>query len=433
LGGTVQVIPHITDEIKRRIRLVAQETDADVAIIEIGGTVGDIESLPFLEAIRQMRKDVGRENVLYIHLTLLPYIAPTGELKTKPTQHSVKELRSIGIQPDVIVCRSDHPMDDALKDKIALFCDVEPQAVVPLATVDTIYEVPLIIEEAGLGEFIVERLGLPVQEPDLTAWRELVEEIKRPKEQLKVGVVGKYVELIDAYMSVREALYHAGLYHKSDIDIHWISSEDLEKGRGLEQLAQVDGIVVPGGFGYRGIEGKIVAARYARENKVPYLGLCLGMQVIVIELARYTLDSEEPNSTEFEIATKYPVIDLMPEQQSISAMGGTMRLGIYPCHMVPGTRAAFAYGQEVANERHRHRFEFNNAYRDILAQAGLIFSGLSPDRRLVEIVEVDDHPWMVGTQFHPEFKSRPNGPHPLFCDFVAAVKERQHGKTGNKT
>jgi len=405
---------------------VAEESGAKVVIVEVGGTVGDIEGLPFLEAIRQMRKDVGRENVLYIHLTLLPYIVPTGELKTKPTQHSVKELRSIGIQPDVIVCRSDHPVDDALKDKIALFCDVEPQAVVPLSTVDTIYEVPLILEEAGLGEFIVERLSLSGQEPDLTVWRELVEEIKRPKEQLKVGVVGKYVELVDAYMSVREALDHAGLYHKSDIDIHWISSEDLEKGRGLEQLAQVDGIVVPGGFGYRGIEGKIVAARYARENKVPYLGLCLGMQVIVIELARYTLNSEEPNSTEFHISTKYPVIDLMPEQQAMSAMGGTMRLGIYPCHLVPGTRAAAAYGQEVVNERHRHRFEFNNAYRDILAQAGLIFSGLSPDRRLVEIVEVGDHPWMVGTQFHPEFKSRPNCPHPLFCDFIAAVKERQN-------
>jgi CTP synthase len=426
LGGTIQVIPHVTNEIKRRIRLVAKESGAKVVIVEVGGTVGDIEGLPFLEAIRQMRKDVGRENVLYIHLTLLPYIAPTGELKTKPTQHSVKELRSIGIQPDVIVCRSDHSMDDALKDKIALFCDVEPQAVIPLSTVDTIYEVPLILEEADLGKFIVERLGLSGQEPDLTAWRELVEEIKRPKEQLKVGLVGKYVELVDAYMSVREALDHAGLYHKSDIGIHWISSEDLEKGRGLEQLAQVDGIVVPGGFGYRGIEGKIVAARYARENKVPYLGLCLGMQVIVIELARYTLNSEEPNSTEFHISTKYPVIDLMPEQQAMSAMGGTMRLGIYPCHLVPSTRAATAYGQEVVNERHRHRFEFNNAYRDILAQAGLIFSGLSPDRRLVEIVEVGDHPWMVGTQFHPEFKSRPNRPHPLFRDFIAAVKERQN-------
>jgi len=428
LGGTIQVIPHVTNEIKRRIGLVAKESGAEVVIVEVGGTVGDIEGLPFLEAIRQMRKDVGRENVLYIHLTLLPYIAPTGELKTKPTQHSVKELRSIGIQPDVIVCRSDYPMDDALKDKIALFCDVEPQAVIPLATVDTIYELPLILEEAGLGEFIVERLSLSGQEPDLTAWRELVEEIKRPKEKLKVGVVGKYIELIDAYISVRESLYHAGLYHKCDIDIHWISSEDLEKGRGLEQLAQVDGIVVPGGFGYRGIEGKIVAARYARENKVPYLGLCLGMQVMVIELARHALNSDEPNSTEFNIATKYPIIDLIPEQQAISTMGGTMRLGVYPCHLVPGTRAAAAYGQEVVSERHRHRFEFNNAYRDILAQAGLILSGLSPDRRLVEIVEVDDHPWMVGTQFHPEFKSRPNCPHPLFRDLIAAVRERCYGE-----
>jgi len=433
LGGTIQVIPHVTNEIKRRIGLVAKESGAEVVIVEVGGTVGDIEGLPFLEAIRQMRKDVGRENVLYIHLTLLPYIATTGELKTKPTQHSVKELRSIGIQPDVIVCRSDHPMDDALKDKIALFCDVEPQAVVPLATVDTIYEVPLILEEAGMGQFVMERLSLSGQEPDLTAWRELVEEIKRPKEQLKVGIVGKYVQLIDAYISVREALYHAGLHHKYDIDVHWISSEDLEKGRGLEQLARVDGIVVPGGFGYRGIEGKVVAARYAREHKVPYLGLCLGMQVMVIELARHAMKSDEPSSTEFDIATKYPVIDLMPEQQALPSMGGTMRLGIYPCHLVPGTRAAAAYGQEVVNERHRHRFEFNNAYRDILAQAGLILSGLSPDRRLVEIVEVGDHPWMLGTQFHPEFKSRPNCPHPLFRDFIAAVKERQHSKTGNES
>ncbi|HIC92663.1 MAG TPA: CTP synthase, partial [Anaerolineae bacterium] len=358
-------------------------------------------------------------------VTLLPYIRPTGELKTKPTQHSVKELRGIGIQPDVIVCRSDYPMGEALKDKIALFCDVERRAVIPLITAETIYEVPLILEEAGLGALIVERLGLSANEPQLDEWRALVEEIKRPKERVTIGVVGKYVELVDAYISVREALYHAGLHHDRDVEIEWIDAEDLEKGKGLERLARVDGIVVPGGFGYRGIEGKIVAARYARENGVPYLGLCLGMQVMVIEFARHVLGSDEPNSTEFDPHTKHPVIDLMPEQRGITEMGGTMRLGAYPCRLVPGTRAAAAYGQEMVHERHRHRFEFNNAYRDLLTGAGLVLSGLSPDGRLVEIVELADHPWMVGTQFHPEFKSRPNRPHPLFCAFLAAAKAKR--------
>ena len=425
LGGTIQVIPHITNEIKRRIGLVAEGSGAEVVIVEVGGTVGDIEGQPFLEAIRQMRKDVGRENTLYIHVTLLPYIRPTGELKTKPTQHSVKELRGIGIHPDVIVCRSDYPVGEALKDKIALFCDVERRAVIPLITVETIYEVPLILEEAGLGALIVERLGLPANEPQLDEWRALVEEIKRPKEKVTIGVVGKYVELVDAYISVREALYHAGFHHDRDVEIEWIDAEDLEKGKGLEKLARVDGIVVPGGFGYRGIEGKIVAARYARENRVPYLGLCLGMQVMVIEFARHVLGSDEPNSIEFDPHTKHPVIDLMPEQRGITEMGGTMRLGAYPCQLVPGTRAAAAYGRELVYERHRHRFEFNNAYRDLLTEAGLVLSGLSPDGRLVEIVELADHPWMVGTQFHPEFKSRPNRPHPLFCAFLAAAKAKR--------
>jgi CTP synthase len=423
LGRTIQVIPHVTNEIKYRIGQVARQ-DVDVVIVEIGGTVGDIESLPFLEAIRQMRKDVGRENTVYVHLTLLPYISATGELKTKPTQHSVKELRAIGIQPDVIVARSDYPVDDEVKDKIALFCDVDREAVIPLVTVDSIYRVPLILEEAGLDSLLIERLALAAGEPDLQAWRDLVAKIEAPKPTVHIGLVGKYIELQDAYMSVKESLYHAGIANGVDVDIHWISSEDLEKGRGLEELAEVDGIVVPGGFGYRGIEGKIVAARYAREHKVPYLGLCLGMQVMVIELARHALQTDEVNSTEFEPHVRHPVIDLMPDQQSVVNMGGTMRLGVYPCHLTPGTIAAEAYGVEVVQERHRHRFELNNAYRDILARQGMVFSGLSPDRRLVEIAEMDDHPWMLGCQFHPEFRSRPTRPHPLFRAFVAAVRER---------
>ncbi len=427
LGGTIQVIPHITNEIKHRIGLVAKESGAEVVIVEVGGTVGDIEGLPFLEAIRQMRKDLGRENTFYIHLTLLPYISSTGELKTKPTQHSVRELRGIGIQPDAIACRSDYPLGRDVKEKVALFCDVEQRAVIPLVTIESIYEVPLILEETGLGDFIVERLGLPAGEPDLGDWRALVEEIKRPKERIQIGVVGKYIELQDAYLSVREALHHAGVHSGCDVRINWINAEDLGKERGLDKLDHVDGVVVPGGFGYRGIEGKIVAARYARENKVPYLGLCLGMQVMVIELARHVLGSDEPNSTEFDIATRHPVIDLMPEQQGISDMGGTMRLGVYPCQLVPGTKAAAAYGQDIVGERHRHRFEFNNDYRNLLTEAGLVLSGLSPDGRLVEIGELADHPWMVGSQFHPEFKSRPNRPHPLFSAFLAAAKALARG------
>jgi CTP synthase len=390
----------------------------------VGGTVGDIESLPFLEALRQMRTDVGRDNTLYIHVTLLPHIGATGELKTKPTQHSVRELRSIGIQPDVIVCRADYPVDDDLRDKISLFCDVERRAVVPLTTAETIYEVPLLLEEAGLGDFVVERLKLSAQPPDLAEWRELVEEIKRPKPSVRVAIVGKYIELHDAYISVREALHHAAVHQGCDVDIAWVSSEHLERGRDLDHLEQVDGIVVPGGFGYRGIEGKIVAARFARENKVPYLGLCLGMQVMVIELARQVFNSEGPNSTEFDVNTKYPVIDLMPEQRDIADMGGTMRLGIYPCRLVKGTKAYAAYGDGLAYERHRHRFEFNNVYRKPLAEAGMLFSGLSPDERLVEIAELSDHPFMLGSQFHPEFRSRPTRPHPLFGAFVQAVRER---------
>ncbi len=425
LGRTIQVIPHVTNEIKYRIGQLARD-GVDVVIVEIGGTVGDIESLPFLEAIRQMRKDVGRDNTLYMHLTLLPHIGATGELKTKPTQHSVKELRAIGIQPDVILCRSDYPVDGEIKDKIALFCDVDREAVIPLLTVDSIYKVPLILADANLDEFLIERLSLPRNELDLSAWREMVTRIEQPKPSLPIGLVGKYVQLQDAYISVKEALYHAGIANDVQVQIVWINSEDLERGRNLESLERVAGIVVPGGFGYRGIEGKVVAARYAREHQVPYLGLCLGMQVMVIELARQALQSDEVNSTEFEPQVRHPVIDLMPDQQAVVNMGGTMRLGLYPCHLTPGTLAAKAYGVEAIQERHRHRFELNNAYRDILSRKGMVFSGLSPDRKLVEIVEMDNHPWMLGSQFHPEFTSRPTRPHPLFRDFVAAAKE--HGR-----
>ncbi len=423
LGKTIQVIPHVTNMIKASITQVARESGAEVVIVEVGGTVGDIEGLPFLEALRQMRKDAGRDNTLYVHVTLLPHIGATGELKTKPTQHSVRELRGIGIQPDVIVCRADYPVDGNLREKVALFCDVEERAVIPLPTVKTIYEVPLLLEEAGLGDFVVERLKLPTHSPDLSEWRALVSEIKRPKPSVRVAIVGKYIELHDAYISVREALHHAAIHQGCDVDIQWVSSEQLERGRALDQLEQVDGIVVPGGFGYRGIEGKVVAARFARENKVPYLGLCLGMQVMVIELARHVFDSDEPNSTEFDMNTKYPIIDLMPEQRDIADIGGTMRLGIYPCRLVEDTKAYAAYGEALAFERHRHRFEFNNLYRKDLEEAGMIFSGLSPNGRLVEIVEMRDHPFMLGSQFHPEFRSRPTRPHPLFNAFIRVVRE----------
>ena len=437
LGGTIQVIPHVTNEMKRRIGLVARESGAEVVIVEIGGTVGDIEGLPFLEAIRQMRVDVGRENTVYIHITLLPYISSTGEIKTKPTQHSVSELRGIGIQPDIIVARSDYPIDDDVRAKIALFCDVEPRAVISLVTRPTIYEVPLILEEAGLGSYLVERLGLSkAHAPELDGWRAVVAEMGRPKQPVRVGLVGKYVELHDAYLSVREALHHAGLRYGVAVEIDWIDAEQIER-HGADRLKGLDGIVVPGGFGYRGGEGKIAAARFARERQVPYLGLCLGMQIMVIELARHALGNDEPNSTEFDITTRYPVIDLMPDQRDITEMGGTMRLGLYPCQLAPGTRAAEAYrqalgpdaGQALVYERHRHRSEVNNAYRDLLTGAGMIFSGLSPDGRLVEIGELADHPFMVGCQFHPEFKSRPTRPHPLFQAFIKAVVDHQevHG------
>jgi len=418
LGGTIQVVPHVTNEIKERFSEVARQSRADVVIVEVGGTVGDIEGLPFLEAIRQMRSDVGRDNVLYVHVTLLPHLSTTGELKTKPTQHSVNELRRIGIQPDIIVCRSDHPITEEIRNKIALFCDVRRQAVVPLPTLPIIYETPLILEEAGLGQLVVEMLDLPARDQDLSEWRRLVERMREAKESVSIAIVGKYVELRDAYISVREALCHAAVDNDRDVDIHWIPSEQLEMDGSDDLLRSAQGIVVPGGFGIRGIEGMVNAARYARENKVPYLGLCLGMHVMVIEFARYVLGSREPNSTEFDLETPYPVIDLLPEQRQVRDRGGTMRLGVRPCHLVKGTRAAAAYGESVVYERHRHRLEFNNDFRETLERAGMVFSGLSPEGELVEIGEIRDHPWMVGTQFHPEFRSRPNHPHPLFRDLI---------------
>lgn len=425
LGGTIQVIPHITNEIKRRIRLVSKTTGAEIVLVEIGGTVGDIESLPFLEALRQLRKDVGRENSLYIHVTWLPYIGATGELKTKPTQHSVSELRSIGISPDMIVARSDYPVEEELCEKIALFCDVERRAVVPLETAEVLYEVPLLLERLGVGEYLLERLGLTKRcQPDWSDWERLVREEKRKRPVVRVALVGKYVELHDAYYSVREALKHAALATGLEVDIQWVHASDLEKDRGWDVIQRAHGILVPGGFGSRGIEGKIKAIRYARENRVPYLGLCLGMQLMVVELARHILGSDEPNSTEFDRSTPYPVIDLLPDQRGIADLGGTMRLGLYPCQLQPDTLAAKAYQKPLVNERHRHRFELNNAYRDLLTKGGMVFSGLSPDGRLVEIAELADHPFMLATQFHPEFLSRPNRPHPLFVAFLQAVRQQ---------
>jgi CTP synthase len=423
LGGTIQVVPHVTNEIKKRIREVALLSSAEVILVEVGGTVGDIEGLPFLEAIRQMRNEEGRDNVLYIHVTFLPYIATTKELKTKPTQHSVNELRRIGIQPDVVLCRSDHEISESIKDKISLFCDVERQAVIPLVTAETIYEVPLLLEEAGLSDHIVKRLGLESGEVSLKNWRNIVATLKSPKEPVNIALVGKYVELQDAYYSVREALCHAGIYHDRQVELIWVQSEDLEKKHEENLLRMAQGIIVPGGFGYRGIEGMINAATYAREKQIPYLGLCLGMQIMVIEFGRYALGNTSANSTEFNPDTPYPVIDLLPEQVHIDKKGGTMRLGEYACHLRQGTQAARVYNEQVVYERHRHRFEFNNEYREMLEQNGLIASGLSPDGRLVEIVELKDHRWMVACQFHAEFKSRPNRPHPLFLGFIDAAKD----------
>ncbi len=424
LGGTVQVIPHVTNEIKARIRRLAEQTEADVTITEVGGTVGDIESLPFLEAIRQLKKDVGRDDVIYIHVTLVPYIAASAELKTKPTQHSVKELRSIGIQPDFIVCRSDRGIDEGIRRKIALFCDVEPESVISARDARSIYEVPLTLHAQDLDDMVVERMGLEAPEPDLEEWRGFVEHSAELQESVDIALVGKYVQLPDAYLSVCEALDHAGIHHDHKVRVHWVDAESLEPEEVEHILSEMDGILVPGGFGVRGIEGKVRGVRYAREHDVPFLGICLGMQVAVVEFARNVAGLDEANSAEFSVATPYPVIDLLPEQRDIDDMGGTMRLGTYPCKVVEDTRAREAYDDDLIYERHRHRYEFNNAFRQELTDAGLVVSGLSPDERLVEMIELPDHPWFVGSQGHPEFKSRPTRPAPLFRDFIGAAVER---------
>lgn len=420
-GGTVQVIPHITTEIKERIHRVARNANPDVLITEIGGTVGDIESLPFLEAIRQFRKDVGRQNVLYMHVTLVPWIPSAGEMKTKPTQHSVKELRSIGIQPDLLVCRCDRTLPPGLKEKLSEFCDVPAKCVVTAQDARSIYEVPLILEREGLAEQTLELLQLGQRQPDLSHWQTLVERMYSPTRQLEVALVGKYVRLSDAYLSVVEALRHAAIAHECELNLRWVNSEDIEANGPERYLANVQGVVVPGGFGIRGVDGKISAVEYARKNNIPFLGLCLGMQCAVVEWARHIAHLGEANSAEFNPNTPNPVINLLPEQQDVVDLGGTMRLGLYPCRISPNTLANSLYQQEVIYERHRHRYEFNNAYRNLFLETGYTISGTSPDGRLVEIIELPNHPFFIATQFHPELQSRPNNPHPLFKGLVSAA------------
>jgi CTP synthase len=421
LGGTVQVIPHVTNEIKQRILNLATDDDKHVVITEVGGTVGDIESLPFLEAIRQFKKDVGKKNCLYIHVTLIPYLPSSSELKTKPTQHSVKELRSIGIQPDIIVARTDHPIDVSVKRKIGLFCDIEPSSVITAMDAKNLYEIPLRIHEEGLDDIVVNHLNLKNGSTNLKEWRDLVDRIRRVENKIKIGLVGKYVQLPDAYLSVVEALKHGGYHNNTDVQIVWVDAETVSQQEVERQLADVDGILVPGGFGIRGIEGKIHAVKIARENKIPFFGICLGLQCAVVEYARNVCGLIDANSSEFDQDSKYPVIDLLSEQKNVEDMGGTMRLGAYPCSIKNNTVAMTAYGKKEIEERHRHRFEVNNEHIDQLVKSGLVLSGLSPDGKLVEIVEIKDHPWFLGTQFHPEFKSRPNRPHPLFRDFIGAA------------
>ncbi|MEB3101860.1 CTP synthase [Ferviditalea candida] len=421
LGGTVQVIPHITNEIKERIIRAARESQSDVVITEIGGTVGDIESLPFLEAIRQMRTDMGRENVMYIHVTLIPYLKAAGEVKTKPTQHSVKELRSIGIQPHIIVCRTEYPLSDEMKRKIALFCDTDPNAVIEAIDADTLYEVPLMLRAQGMDDIVVNHLKLDADAPDMKEWEALVERVKKLEHQTEIAIVGKYVSLHDAYLSVVEALGHAGIDCNTEVVIRWVNAEDVYDHNVDELLGGVQGILVPGGFGDRGIEGKVSAIRYAREQNIPFFGICLGMQVSVVEFARSVLKLEGANSSEINPSTPYPVIDLLPEQKEIEDLGGTMRLGLFPCKLAPDSLAMQCYQDELIYERHRHRYEYNNEYRELLESSGLKVSGTSPDGRLVEIVELPGHPWFLAVQFHPEFTSRPNRPQPLFREFVRAA------------
>ena len=433
LGGTVQVIPHITNEIKERVFRVGQQDNADFVITEIGGTVGDIESLPFLEAIRQVKKDVGKNDVLYIHVTLVPYISAAGELKTKPTQHSVKELRSIGISPDIIVCRSEKPISKEMREKMAMFCDVDPEAVIQNLTARSIYEVPMLMEEQGLDTIVLRKLEMEDKPKDMQGWHDMVARIlKKYDKKVTIAVVGKYVALQDAYISITESLRHAAVANEAELDIHWVNAEEIEADDTdmAKVMAGVDGILVPGGFGNRGIEGKIKAIQYAREHKIPFFGICLGMQCAVIEFARHVCGMADANSSEFNPNSTHPVIDLMPEQIDVEDLGGTMRLGLYPCKVYPDTLTSKAYNAELIYERHRHRYEFNNAFREKIVGKGLVLGGTLPNGRLVEIVELpeSEHPWFLGAQFHPEFKSRPTNPHPLFREFVgAAVKHHQYG------
>ena len=431
LGGTVQVIPHITDEIKQRIRLVAEAQDVDFVITEIGGTVGDIESLPFLEALRQFGVEAGRRGTLFVHLTLVPFLGHAGELKTKPTQHSVQELRRIGIQPDVVMCRSEEPLSREIREKIALFANLPVEAVISARDVDSIYKVPLYFRAEGVDDVVLDHFGLEAQAPDLSEWEALVRRGDQATETVRVGVVGKYIQLEDAYLSVIEALRHAGLHHGARVEVRWVDAEGLDREEAERELAVCDGILIPGGFGVRGVEGKIRAARFAREGEVPYLGICLGMQIAISEFARHAADMYGANSTEFDPETPYPVVDLLPEQKEIRDLGGTMRLGADPVKLHDGTRARAIYDEPVIYERHRHRFEVNNHFRRRLEQAGMVTSGTSPDERLVEIVELPGHPFFVASQFHPEFKSRPLRPQPLFRDFVGAALERTRGRAAD--
>jgi CTP synthase len=433
LGKTVQVIPHITNEIKHRIYALAAASEADVCVIEVGGTVGDIESLPFLEAIRQLRNEVGRDNVAFVHVSLMPFIGPTGELKTKPTQHSVKELRSIGIQPDVIVCRSDRQIGRNLKEKISLLCDVETGAVISAVDAESIYEVPLVLHREGLDGYLARLLRLPGEGPDLSEWRELVDRVHGATQPVNISVVGKYVTLKDAYLSVIEALKHGGFHHGARVNLTWIASDELTAGGVDEVLGRSDGILVPGGFGIRGVEGKVEAIRFARERRIPYLGLCLGLQCAVIEFARNVCGLDGANSSEFDPSTPYPVIDLLPDQHGVVDMGATMRLGAYPCDIDPGSLAGRVYGESPIEERHRHRYEVNPEYHRTLTEHGMVFSGMSPDKRLVEIVELPGHPYFLAGQFHPELKSRPTRPHPMFRDFIGAALARRQGVLGAPT
>ena len=423
LGRTVQVIPHITDEIKAAIRRVSK--GVDVVIVEIGGTVGDIEGLPFLEAVRQFKKDVGKENVIYVHLTLVPFIQAAAELKTKATQHSVKELRAIGIQPDILLCRTDRFLPPAIKSKIALFCDVDQEAVITAKDVETIYEVPLVFHQEGLDAIIVKLLGLPERPSDLGAWAAMVGKIKKPIRTARIAIVGKYIDLKDSYKSLAEALTHGGIAHEARLEARWVDAEQLLQSGVAPHLADVDGILVPGGFGDRGIQGKIEAIRYAREHGVPFLGICLGLQCAVIEFARHMAGLTGANSAEFDRDTPHPVIDLLPEQRGVEAMGGTMRLGLYPIALAEDSLAARVYGTHLIQERHRHRYEVSNEYRQLLEKNGFRVSGVWPEKQLVEIVELPDHPWFIAGQFHPEFRSRPWAPHPLFAGFVGAASARR--------